>query len=791
METVSYRVSDSLWLVHQSVKAKTKPKTAPDVSHIFVVDCSGSMSYDLPRMRQQLKNRLPRILGERDVMSIVWFSGRGEFGTLIESEPIRSLKDLASVNAAIDRWMRPVGLTGFVDPLNEVADLTSRVSKKYPGHAHSLVFLSDGCDNQWSRAEVLKSVEKASKSVSSVTVVEYGYYAGRDLLAEMTAKAGGSHIFAETFDKYEPSFEAAMQRKVSGAPRVEVKVAGDPVCGFAFSVSGDELVSYEASGGAAAVPEDLPALWYLSPTPVGKATGEVSAVSRVKPAAPGAEPAVDAAYAAVSLYSVRMKPDVVLPLLKGLGDVRLIEQFGGCFGKQKYSEFMDAAKDAAFGKGRFDRGWDPTKVPADDAFTVLDLLRTLSEDDGNRVLFDDPSFKYSPIGRGRVDASTVLTAEEQAEMQTLSAELGQTKDPKKIKEINARIAVITATKGDALKFEESAKDDGEEGYPLASLTYNEDRPNVSVLVRKEGTVNLASRLPASLRGTKVGSGVPETFKTFVFRNYTVIKDGLVNVKQLPVAVTADTVSRLTKAGIPQAALGAVEKLPSGRVKATIDLGQLPIVNRKMVKEVSARRLFELEWGLTKARAAQKVYNAFKKEHVPSKKSETFDALYGAEGANWLKEQGFTDYSGFSPKSVQAEARDVYLTKELTVSLKGYSTLPTLAKYREAVAKGKLNGPCELMKPYVDEVDAFMASDVYKKAPNQAELFDTWLDGKSRDATKRVRAMLYDMAQIKFSVIVGQVWFKEFKTLEENSMDLTLDGKQLSFSVEMKEREERI
>lgn len=503
------------------------------------------------------------------------------------------------------------------------------------------------------------------------------------------------------------------------------------------------------------------------------------------------EDILTSAYAAISLMAVRMKPDVIYPLLQSTGDVRLIEMQQSCFGKQKYSEFMDAAKEAAFGKDRFTQGWDPTRVPADDAFTVLDLLRTLSEDDGNRVLFDDPSFKYSPIGRGRVDASTVLTSAEQEEMKTLSAELSQTKDPKKIKEITAKISAITANKGDALKFEEAAKEDGEEGYPLASLTYNEDRPNVSILVRKEGTVNLASRLPKELRGTKVGSGVPETFSTFIFRNYTIVKDGLVNVKQLPVAVTDETISKLTRAGIPAAALAATEKLPSGRVKTTIDMSKLPIVNRKMVREVSAKRLFELEWDLTKARAAQKVYNAFKKEYVPSKKSETFDALYGADGAGWLKEQGFTDYSGFSPKSVQAEAKDFYLTKELKVALKGYSSLPTLAKYREAVAKGKLNGPAEVMKPYVDEVDAFMSSDIYKSAPNQAELLGTWLDGKAKDATTKVRTMLYDMAQIKFSVIVGQVWFQEFKTLEENSMDLTLDGKQLSFSVSMTEKEERI
>lgn len=795
MSTTSYKVSDGLWLVHQGVakKAAAKPADVP-VHHVAVIDCSGSMGWDLPQIREQLKRKLPKLLREKDTFSLIWFSGRDEYGVLFQGEPVATLADLKTVEQAIDRWLKPVGLTGFKQPLETVATVAAKLRSSGPKDAAvALFFLSDGCDNQWSRGDVLKAMEKAAGAVSSVTVVEYGYYAGRDLLADMTAKAGGTHIFAETFDKYVPSFEAAMQRRLTGAPRVEAKVAGDPVCGLAFSMGDGEITAYEASGGSVLVPEDLSGFWYLSPAPAGASgKADLQSLSKAAWSLAGAAPeAVDAAYAAVSLLSVRMKPDTVLPLLKGLGDVKMIQAFGGCFGKQKYSEFVDLSKDAAFGRGRFEQGWDPSKVPADDAFTVLDLIRIISEDDGNRVLFDDPSFKYSPIGRGRVDSSTVLTAKEQKEVAELSAELAKTKDPAKLKEINARIAAITATKGEALKFEEAAKEAGDEGYPVSSLTYNEDRPNVSVLVRKEGTVNLASRLPAALKGTKVGSGVPETFSTFIFRNYTIIKDGLVNVKQLPVALTLDTVKKLEGAGCPaDVRIGKAEQSGS-RFKITIDLSKLPIINRRMVKEVSARTLFETEWELTKARAAQKVYNAFKKDMGESKKSATFDALYGADGAAWLKEQGFTDYSGFSPKSVLAEAKDVYKAKELKVSLKGYSSFPTLAKYREAVQKGKLNGPAELMKPYVDEVDAFLASDVYKKAADQGALFTAWIEPKAKDATAKVRSLLSAMAEIKFSIVVGQVWPKEFKSLEENSMDLTLDGKLLSFKVEQNEKDEPI
>ena len=59
-----------------SAKTASKAVEVP-VNHIFVIDCSGSMSYDLPKIRKQLKNKLPSLLKQDDTVSLVWFSGKG------------------------------------------------------------------------------------------------------------------------------------------------------------------------------------------------------------------------------------------------------------------------------------------------------------------------------------------------------------------------------------------------------------------------------------------------------------------------------------------------------------------------------------------------------------------------------------------------------------------------------------------------------------------------------------------------------------------------------------------
>lgn len=796
----SYKISDGLYLVRQPISKAQKTEAKPVevlTNHVMVIDCSGSMYSESPKLREHIKSKLPKLMKEGDTLSVIAFSGRGECYVVIEGEPIATLKDLSDVNRQIDRWIRPMGLTGFKDPLEEASKLIAKLSKKNP-NPFSLFFMSDGCDNQWSRQEILKAVEKLSPSLAAATFVEYGYYADRPLLTQMAEKAGGALIFSDNFTKYAPLVEAAITKKVVGAKKIDVKVEGDLVGGFAFALQDNEILTFSVENGATVtVPENLPEIVYLVPT--GRGKGENKSQLSLQDIAGNLggnydgivggddEKAIPSAYAAISLFAQRMNPDVVLALLKATADAALIDQFASCFGKPKYSEFQDATKAAAFDeKKRWTKGFDTNRVPRDDAFTVFDFLKLLQNDEENRVLLGHKAFQYNRIGRGRVDANTRLSDAEQAELEQLTEELGKVKkDLSKTKEINAKIAALT-NKPEPLKFVEAQ--DGS-GYTVDNLVYNEDRPNISIQIRKEGTVDLSSRLPEEFKGKGLGK-VPETFSTFCFRNYAIVKDGMVNVSKLPTKLSDSTRKALEDA-VKDGRLSKDFITTDQDGVSVAELGTLPVINRQMVQSVSAKALFEKQWDLTKLQAAQKVYNSYMKERFPGKKSEGFAALYGEEATKWLSEQGFTDYSGFNPKSVVAESTDVYMAKELVVKLKGYSSLPSLNDFKKQASKNKLNGPGELMKPFVEEVENFLLSDAYTKAANADEVFRTWLQGKQKDATKKVRQNLFEISQLKMSIVVGQKWFTEFKSLDENTMNLNLDSKSLNFTVEMLEKPEKI
>jgi hypothetical protein len=758
--TTSHKIAEQLYLVRRTLTDGPPPKPAlpPPTDHIVIVDCSGSMTGELPQVKKQLKNKLAGLLGPKDTVSIIWFSGRGECGLVIEAETVGALPDLQAVHTAIDKWLHPVGLTGFKEPI----ELAVKTAKKLEarGGVRSLFFMSDGCDNQWPRQEILRVVGDVAQVCASSVFVEYGYYADRPLLAAMAEKAGGAHIHCADFPRYEPAFEAAMQKRPLGGKRVQVAIEGDPIGGFAFAALGNDLLTFGVEFGNIAVPEATDMLFYLAPTPVGMAGIPLADLR----AASTDGPVFAAAYGAMSLFAVRMKPDVIYPILRALGDVAFIERFAACFGKQQYSAFMDAARAAMFSTSvQMLKGWDPTKVPDDNAFTVLQLLELLANDPEARVLFDHPAWKYARIGRQRIDADDLLSPEAQTKVDELTAKLGKAKAVSARKTIQAEIDAIILAAPTPLKFE---ADPAPDGYPIANLTLNEERPNVSILVCKEGMVNLTDRIHATT-GIKNLDKLPVKFPTKIFRNYTIIKDGLVNVERLPVKLSRKTWEVLHAAGVD------MTTDPDLSMVTVINLAPLPTINRAQVKATFARQLFDLEWQLTIARCRQKVFNTMAKEIAGSKVSKGYAAVYGPEAAEWLKEQGLTDYNGFSPKVRQVPPTgDFYMAKMLGVTLKGFTTLPSVKDVRAKIGGPKaLTGCTALMAPVITAVDAFLAANA--KAPEHVRT--GYLEGMQKAAVASTRALLFKKAQILFSIIVGQIWFNEFPTLDDKTMTLRFDA----------------
>lgn len=751
------KLADNLYINCITVPTTQARVVDPSVAHIMIGDVSGSMAGDLPAMRTQLKLKLPSLVGEHDTVTIIVFSGRGQVYLVCEDMPVRTMSDLSALHATIDKFVRPVGLTGFKEPLQMATDVQARIAAKRPDAVFSLFFMSDGWDNQWSKSEILTAAQRLN--VHSATVVEYGPYADRQLLSQMASTWGGEYIYARNFDHYAPTFEQALQKRINSTPRKSVALKSQPLYNVAFAMDGESLYTFTADErNEVMIPAHLAEVYYLSAQNDGSPKGSLISDH--------------ALYAALSVFATRMQPKVMYAILRLLGDVAFVRQFQACFGKTRYGDFQEAAKAAVFDvRKRYVDGRDEDAVPRDDVMTVLELLDILAGDKDARLLLDHPGFQYNRIGRKRESAAGTLTDKEKDALREQMEEALESGDPAMLDAVSQKLAEIKRTKIE-LKFEAWPEPNG---YPVRGIKYSSSRANVTIGITKQGQVDISS---LGLQSPVFQEA--KLFTTRIYRDYALVKDGLVNVATLPVRLSDKTVGILTQA-IEDGRLPA-NAIDTDGETILLYLDKLPVINQSMVQSASADFMISLEYRMLKHQAARKVYKHYLDQWYPTDKGADFAAIYGSEDAAKLVAAGLTP-AGFNPKTVAAEASDVYMAKELKVGLTGLSSLPKVSEVEDALdGKGKLTAPKALMVDAVKVVRNLLA-------PASKELLERMIAQED----EHVQALMAQIARIKAAIIIGQTWFIEAgdQGMEVEKFTATVDGVTVEAKITQREIEVEI
>jgi hypothetical protein len=89
--------------------------------------------------------------------------------------------------------------------------------------------------------------------------------------------------------------------------------------------------------------------------------------------------------------------------------------------------------------------------------------------------------------------------------------------------------------------------------------------------------------------------------------------------------------------------------------------------------------------------------------------------------------------------------------------------------------------------------AQLESDMYKSlsVEQQKGVLKTYLTTKSDILNKQRRKVLQEIAEIKFALILSKKWFTEFKSFDENVLNLTLDGQDLTVTFDLSEKEVKV
>jgi hypothetical protein len=743
------KLDENYFLTTQEVNSNVTVEVTKKTNHIFVVDVSGSMSWELPKIRTQLKNKLSNLMKEGDTISIVWFSGRDQSGILKEEVEVKSLTTLSSLNDAIDKWLHPVGMTAFLKPLQLVKELTGRISKNRPDSVFSMIFLTDGYNNDCPWMDVIKAVKDLETDIASSTFVEYGYYADTQKITQMAAILGGEKISCDGFDDFEPLFDRKISQSAKGGKKTLVDVTDKYLYDFAFSVSDGSVILYNIVDNKIMVGSDVKEIHFFSPKEVGVDAGTNATDT--------------ALYAGIYVLADKLLNDDAEKLFYALGDNHYYRMLSNAFGKQKLNAFKTAIKEciADVSKRFPDGGKAKIQKVDENAYCLMNLINDLGELENCLFYPNHPEFKYNRIGRKMVSSASVLT---EAEKKLLS-------EAKNVEEANKLLKEFEEKKVD-VKFVALDKD---KGYALTDLVWNEERANLSIRICITGEAILPEN---KFKIDKVA--------TYKYNTFTIIKDGIVNVEKLPVSYSDELYQLIMNKGI-----NADIDETAGTI--VLKLNSLPLVNKRMVKAISANELAKQEWALIRLQGDKKVYDYYRKTLFP-KESKSFIELYSQEAADWLKEVGVTDYNGFAPKVTAEESTDFYMSVNLITKIKGLSSLP---KVEDVVAKIKAGKELKLsewvMADAINKYAAQLDSDIYKSLgeEQQKEMLKTYLITKSTILNKQRRKALQEIAEIKFALILSKKWFTEFKSFDENKLNLKLDDQDLEFTFDLCEKEVKI
>lgn len=742
-------------LITQKVNNNVIVEVAKSINHILVIDVSGSMSYDLSLIRTQLKNKLSNLIkGEKDTISIIWFSGNNEAGILKEEVEIKSLKTLSDLNDAIDRWLKPIGLTAFHKPLLLVKEVINRIKKNRPDSENSLLFLTDGYCNNCSWKDVITALKDIGNDLASSTFIEYGYYCNSESISEMASIVGGNKISASSFDEYDVVFEKKLTSSVNGGKKTLIEITDKYLYDFAFSVDSGDILLYNIVDGKIMVNPNIKEVHFFSANEIGNIKGKTTVEDD------------SALYGAIYILADKLLNEDAERVFYALGDNHYYQMLANAFGKQKLNAFKTAIKECISDVAkRFIDGKGNIQKIDDNAYCFMNLIADLGNMDGVLFYPNHEEFNYNRIGRKRVARGSDLSDADKKRLTEASNVEEAAKIIEELKEKNVDI-----------KFVNSNPD---RGYYLTDLVWNEERANLSIRIFIDGEVILP-------KNNKYGLDKIASFK---YNTFTIVKDGILNVSKLPVNYSPELEKLLKDKGVKY----EIDNSTFDN-KIIIDLSSIPVINRGMVKSISANDLAKQEWKLLKLQADKKVYDYYRKSLFPKTSKSFLELGLTEDCVNWLKEIGITDFNGFAPKTDAAESTDFYMSVNLATKVKGLSSLPKVEDVVTKIKDGKTLKLNEwIMADAIKKYLAQLESDMYKTLSEEQQkgVLKTYLETKSTILNKQRREALQEIAQIKFALILSKKWFKEFKTFDENKLSVKFDGQDLEFTFDLSEKEVKI
>lgn len=497
--------------------------------------------------------------------------------------------------------------------------------------------------------------------------------------------------------------------RVSGGKATKKKKVSVPKSGVVFAVENGAVAPLDNSSGEVSVPETSSV--YIYDSGVAAGLGEEADV-----------------YAAALALLVMGQIDESLKVVSDLGDVAVVKSINNAITNAELKKSEDLLRTMILNPDlRFMDGKQPGCLPPDDAFDLMDLIGLLQNDDNCLFYPYNPSFNYKRTGR----KSTV--------------------DPK------------------YPKFQAD-----NQGVPLSHVTGHSSELNFSVGLNIKGSIELPDSVEFEGGETLKLSdtGLEKTYRTNIFRNYSLVSNGLPAVTALPITCSQETLDKLAESGVQVDKIINTPDAPGkpGTFAWLVDVTSVPVCNKARGKS-SCNWQWMADQAVESLRIGSelKVYKAKKAELDPDGESDVPVELTDEQAA-YLEACGVTVKTGvFNPPSKQEEATDVMDVRTFEIKVAKSSSVTMKDFLAKVGTPDKLNAVGKLMLVAHQDIEANM--------PKSKGSAIEWLNGKIKDLTKQKRALDAELSAAKFAVILGGHWAKHFNedstALTSNGWDVTL------------------
>jgi hypothetical protein len=647
-----------------------------------------------------------KAIPQGDTITIGYFSGEGQRNFILKGFRVTDASDYGLLEKALRANSTTIGCTCFSEILQDSVQAAGDLALFSSKTA--LCFFTDG----------YPVVSCYSREIEAVKA------ALGDLAPKIT-----SSLLVGYGDYYNKALMAEMAERLGGSLAHSASLPS-------FSVSLDGFIGASGAGTRTAVPVKGAGAVSVFSLAEGQITlheardgdvlvscdgdASVCVLSSSKPEGASesrkAEGFETQLYAAALILSQKAKADLALDVLGRLGDKRLADMMGSSYTNAECGVSEDEVRGAMLDEGkRFLGGKEAGCVPKPDAFCFLDLVDLLASDAEAFFYPRHEAFEYKKIGK-----------------------------PSKVKEGYAPFEADKAAKA-----------------PFSGAVWHESRLNLSLLARIPGKVRLSGANE---------HGLLEDYPTFQYRNYTFVKDGVLNITRLPVTLSKKSYRVLEGAGVidtsvlPSDAKGRPQSWHKDTVYFLM-LDRLPVVSRGIAEgKTSASALCLDVLQELKLKAVLKALTHYKGECHPEKQvtAETASTMLERQQA-FLEGAGVNVRTGaYEPAVEEGEASDFYMAKEFSVKVKGLSSLPKVEAVACKMKEGKkLTASDQLV---CEGVSLYLKED----RPGVQ-----WFDDAISLYKSRLHEVRRRIQEAKFAVLLCRKWFDEFDSREDNR--LQVDG----------------